>query len=489
MNDKKIENEEKQKEEAEKTRADICSVIRKGLLEMMINSAKEQMSIDTLSTDLKIRIKAEFRGEKFCFEMYRPLMFDELQVHLNSRCNMKLNIYYTLRNHELIIPIRNQLELDRAIELVDLDCASHQRSLRLLLSRYQSDIQLSTLLTYSTIPDASGTFSIQPSRIIEIPYSEYRSSCASTSTGMIDSSGKGQNSSSVSSGVVLADFDEHYQKSSSIPCAPTNWKQGKCIGSGAFGKVYVCVDVDTGREVALKRFNICRGDKHLKNHINQLENEINLLSTIQHDRIVHYLGAQQIDDSICIFIEYMTGGSVKDYIATYGRLSSAVAGKYTYQVLQGLEYLHRNEIIHRDIKPANILRDSNGNVKIGDFGSAKRLQTICSQQTSTFIGTPNYMAPEVVLGRTKHGRKADIWSVGCTLVEMLTTKPPWNNLEPMAIIFSIAQNNPSYELPLGTDPILAQLISMTFEREINKRPGASELLNNLEYHRFSNISS
>ncbi|VDO50731.1 unnamed protein product, partial [Onchocerca flexuosa] len=180
---------------------------------------------------------------------------------------------------------------------------------------------------------------------------------------MFDSSNKRQNSSSVSSGVVLADFDEHSQKGASTPCAPTNWKQGKCIGSGAFGKVYVCVDVDTGKEVALKRFNICRSDKHLKNHIIQLENEINLLSTIQHDRIVQYLGAQQINDSVCIFIEYMTGGSVKDYIATYGSLSSAVAGKYTYQVLQGLEYLHRNEIIHRDIKPANILRDSNGNVK------------------------------------------------------------------------------------------------------------------------------
>lgn len=118
----------------------------------------------------------------------------------------------------------------------------------------------------------------------------------------------------------------------------------------------------------------------MTNHIIQLGNEINLLSTIQHDRIVQYLGAQQIDDSICIFIEYMTGGSVKDCIAIYGPLSSAVAGKYTYQVLQGLEYLHMNEIIHGDIKPANILRDSNGNVKIGDFGSAKRLQAICSQQ-------------------------------------------------------------------------------------------------------------
>ncbi|KAL3997617.1 Protein kinase domain family protein [Acanthocheilonema viteae] len=482
MNDK-IE----EKEEQEIIRADICSAIRNGLIEMMINSAKEQVSISSAPfTDFKIRIKAEFRGEKFCFEMDRPLVFDELQVHLNSRCNLKLNIYYTLRNHELIVPIRNQLELDRAVELVDLDRTAHQRSLRLLLSRYQPDNRLPSLLACSPIPDASGTFSVQSSKIVEIPYWECRSSCSSTSTGMMSTSR--QNGSSVSSGVVLADCDEHFQKDTSIQCAPNNWKQGKCIGSGAFGKVYVCVDVDTGKEVALKRFNICRGDKHLKNHIIQLANEINLLSTIQHDRIVQYLGAQQIDDSICIFIEYMTGGSVKDCIATYGPLSSTVAGKYTYQVLQGLEYLHRNEIIHRDIKPANILRDSNGNVKIGDFGSAKRLQTICSQQATTFIGTPNYMAPEVVLGRRRHGRKADIWSVGCTLVEMLTTKPPWDDLEPMAIISNIAKHNPNYELPLEVNPNLAYLISIIFEREVDKRPSASQLLNNFVFHEFLNTS-
>lgn len=129
------------------------------------------------------------------------------------------------------------------------------------------------------------------------------------------------------------------------------------------------------------RFNIsARGNAHLRNQMVQLENEINLLSTIRHDRIVQYLGAQRIDDSVCIFMEYMTGGSVKDLIAIYGPLSGRVACKYTFQVLQGLEHLHRNEIIHRDIKPANILRDSRGNVKIGDFGSAKRLQALCSQQ-------------------------------------------------------------------------------------------------------------
>ncbi|EJW77661.1 hypothetical protein WUBG_11433, partial [Wuchereria bancrofti] len=107
---------------------------------------------------------------------------------------------------------------------------------------------------------------------------------------------------------------------------------------------------------------------------------------------------------------------------------------------------------------------------------------------STFIGTPNYMAPEVVLGHTRHGRKADIWSVGCTLVEMLTAKSPWNNLEPMAIIFNIAKHNPSYQLPLDVDPILSYLISMTFERDVDKRPSALQLLNNFDFDKFLNTS-
>lgn len=168
MNGRKGEKEEQE----EVIRADICSAIRNGLIEMMINSTQKQVSVnsESFAANFKIRIKAEFRGEKFCFEMNRPLIFDELQAHLNSRCNLKLNIYYTLRNHELIVPIRNQLELDRAIELVDCDRTAHQRSLRLLLSRYQPDNRLSTVLTCSPIPDASGTFSVQSSRIVEVAF-------------------------------------------------------------------------------------------------------------------------------------------------------------------------------------------------------------------------------------------------------------------------------------------------------------------------------
>lgn len=137
---------------------------------------------------------------------------------------------------------------------------------------------------------------------------------------------------------------------------------------------------------------------------------------MQHERVVQYFGFNRGEDDLCIFMEYMAGGSIKDVIRQWGPLTIRLAKKYTRQILEGLVYLHHYEIVHRDIKrssflllqhvhlssrsslAANILRDSDGNVKIGDFGSGKRLQTICSQNgANTFIGTPYYMAPEVSL--------------------------------------------------------------------------------------------
>uniref|UniRef100_A0A0N5AMA4 Protein kinase domain-containing protein n=1 Tax=Syphacia muris TaxID=451379 RepID=A0A0N5AMA4_9BILA len=420
-----------------------------------------------------LRIKMEYRNEKSCIEMERPVSFIDLRKHLWSKYSRQLNIYYTLSNNELIVPIRNQHELDRAVELLEKSCP--HRSLRLILSQHRTDSGISNHFTSNGLqPDASGTYSMPSSRIVEIPSSE----CPSTSPSTRKYSPRSGGGSSASSGIFIRDYELDERRPTCTPRPPTNWKLGRCIGSGAFGQVFLCYDIDVGREVALKRLEFARNDTHLREQIVQLENEINLLSTIQHPRVVQYLGAYRTDDSLSIFMEYMAGGSVKDLIASYGALSDSVARKYTFQVLQGLAYLHRNEMIHRDIKTANILRDSSGNVKISDFGSAKRLQKICSQQTASmnFIGTPHYMAPEVVNQKSSYGRKADIWSLGCTLLEMLTGSPPWANYEPMSAIYNIATHNPPYKLPPTTDPSLVQLLTVLLERNPEKRPNASELL-------------
>ncbi|XP_078701129.1 mitogen-activated protein kinase kinase kinase 2-like isoform X15 [Branchiostoma floridae x Branchiostoma belcheri] len=265
--------------------------------------------------------------------------------------------------------------------------------------------------------------------------------------------------------------------SATSPRAPTNWRQGKLLGQGAFGQVYLCYDADTGRELALKQVHLDpKNVEASKQEVKALECEIQLLKNLQHERIVQYYGCIQDENRLCIFMEYMPGGSVKDQIRQYGALTENVTRKYTRQILEGILYLHSNMIVHRDIKGANILRDSSGNVKLGDFGASKRIQTICSATgMRTVTGTPYWMSPEVINGEG-YGRKADIWSIGCTVVEMLTEKPPWFDYEPMAAIFKIATQPTIPKLPAGVSDCAHDFLRIIFQKDHRQRASAQELL-------------
>ncbi|XP_019626736.1 PREDICTED: mitogen-activated protein kinase kinase kinase 2-like [Branchiostoma belcheri] len=260
------------------------------------------------------------------------------------------------------------------------------------------------------------------------------------------------------------------------PERPTNWRQGKLLGQGAFGQVYLCYDADTGRELALKQVHLDPKNVEASKEVKALECEIQLLKNLQHERIVQYYGCIQDENRLCIFMEYMPGGSVKDQIRQYGALTENVTRKYTRQILEGILYLHSNMIVHRDIKGANILRDSSGNVKLGDFGASKRIQTICSATgMRTVTGTPYWMSPEVINGEG-YGRKADIWSIGCTVVEMLTEKPPWFDYEPMAAIFKIATQPTIPKLPAGVSDCAHDFLRIIFQKDHRQRASAQELL-------------
>ncbi|CAH1249904.1 MAP3K2 [Branchiostoma lanceolatum] len=264
--------------------------------------------------------------------------------------------------------------------------------------------------------------------------------------------------------------------SATSPRAPTNWRQGKLLGQGAFGQVYLCYDADTGRELALKQVHLDPKNVEASKEVKALECEIQLLKNLQHERIVQYYGCIQDENRLCIFMEYMPGGSVKDQIRQYGALTENVTRKYTRQILEGILYLHSNMIVHRDIKGANILRDSSGNVKLGDFGASKRIQTICSATgMRTVTGTPYWMSPEVINGEG-YGRKADIWSIGCTVVEMLTEKPPWFDYEPMAAIFKIATQPTIPKLPAGVSDCAHDFLRIIFQKDHRQRASAQELL-------------
>lgn len=298
------------------------------------------------------------------------------------------------------------------------------------------------------------------------------------------SSNRSCSASSSSSGIGSLGREGASQRAAS--CTPINWKRGRILGSGAFGQVFLCFDTDTGRELAVKQVQVyvVRGSEASK-EVKALRDEIKVLQTLQHPRIVQYLGSEDDGQVLSIFMEYMAGGSVKDQIATYGPLTEKLTRRYTRQVLEGLHYLHSHSIVHRDVKGANILRDHNGNIKLGDFGASKRLETVSNSMMKTAVGTSYYMSPEVIDGHG-YGRKADIWSLGCTVVEMLSGNPPWHNFEGIAAIYRIVTSPaPEYKLPPSTSTVATNFLLLCFIKEYNKRPTAVELLSNLFVNEFS----
>uniref|UniRef100_A0A8C8DBY7 Mitogen-activated protein kinase kinase kinase 2 n=1 Tax=Oncorhynchus tshawytscha TaxID=74940 RepID=A0A8C8DBY7_ONCTS len=268
------------------------------------------------------------------------------------------------------------------------------------------------------------------------------------------------------------------------PRAPTNWRLGKLLGQGAFGRVFLCYDADTGRELAVKQVQFDPESPETSKEVSALECEIQLLKNLCHERIVQYYGCLRDSNerTLSIFMEYMPGGSIKDQLKSYGALTENVTRRYTHQILEGVSYLHSNMIVHRDIKGANILRDSVGNVKLGDFGASRRLQTICLSGTGikSVTGTPYWMSPEVISGEG-YGRKADIWSVGCTVVEMLTQRPPWAEFEAMAAIFKIATQPTNPSLPVHVSDHGRDFLKRIFV-ESKLRPSADDLLRHIFVH-------
>jgi len=154
-----------------------------------------------------------------------------------------------------------------------------------------------------------------------------------------------------------------------------------------------------------------------------LENEIEIYKELSHPHIVAYLGHDYIDSHLYIYLEYMPGGSVAQVLSQFGPFAEELIQRYAREILEGLEYLHTRDplILHRDIKGANILV-GDGKVKLADFGCSKRTADTLSQ---SLRGSIPWMAPEVIQ-QTGYGRRRDIWSFGCVLIEMATAKHPWH---------------------------------------------------------------
>ncbi|KAL2467672.1 mitogen-activated protein kinase kinase kinase 1-like [Forsythia ovata] len=230
------------------------------------------------------------------------------------------------------------------------------------------------------------------------------------------------------------------------------------------------IDNDDGFFFAVKEVSLLDQGDEGKQRILQLEQEIALLSQFEHENIVQYYGTEKAESHLYIFLELVNKGSLMSLYQKYNLRDSQVSA-YTRQILHGLKYLHERNVVHRDIKCANILVDANGLVKLADFGLAKATKL---NDVKSCKGTPFWMAPEVVrcLG---YGLAADIWSLGCTVLEMLTRSFPYSNMEPMSALYRIGRGGlPPIPESLSSDA--RNFILKCLQVDANVRPTASQLL-------------
>jgi len=261
------------------------------------------------------------------------------------------------------------------------------------------------------------------------------------------------------------------------------WRKGGLLGTGAYSSCFEVIDIKTGRLMAVKQVSFCRNSVSEQEKVKKaVLDEINLLYRLRHPHIVQCLGATQHFGHFNIFMEIMPGGSVHRLLSRFGAFQNSVILKYTRQVLMALAYLHDCGCLHRDIKGANILVDSTGQVvKLSDFGTSSRLMSqgtgsheFCGQ----LLGTIAFMAPEVIRGES-YGRKCDIWSLGCVIIEMSTCHPPWNAeavSNHLALMYKIASATKSPPIPEQLDPGLRDVALRCLEPKECDRPTALDLL-------------
>ena len=257
-----------------------------------------------------------------------------------------------------------------------------------------------------------------------------------------------------------------------------SYNRGPLIGSGSYGEVYMGM-LSTGKLVAVKEIRI---SVKRKSSLNQVRKEVNVLRSFNHRNVISYYGCHVKGGKMYVFMEFAVGGSLTSHVRKFVRLSEPVIRMYTQQVLVGLAYLHDRHIIHRDIKGENILIDSAGVAKLADFGCSKALADIANKSREgcdTLIGSPYWMAPEVIKNQA-YGTKADIWSVGCTVVEMLNGgSPPWS--ERFESVYSAmyhignTQGVPS-NIPSDISGGCRQFLMRCFDRDVGRRASAQELL-------------
>jgi len=274
--------------------------------------------------------------------------------------------------------------------------------------------------------------------------------------------------------------DESAESSEMTPAgamrgATFSWVRGELIGRGSLGTVHKALDQRTGQLMAVKEVALDLRDQSDDKFRRALQNEIDLYKDLQHPHIVSYLGQDSIGGTLYIYLEYMPGGSISQVLSEFGRLDEIAIARYTSDIILGLEYLHTRDppVLHRDIKGANILVGIDRTVKLSDFGCSKRSQ---GTAIHTLRGSIPWMAPEVMC-QSGYGRKADIWSLGCVLIEMSTAAAPWGTFDNcLAAMVRIAMSDETPPVPAHLSDICQGFVALCTRRNPQERPDAAELL-------------
>ncbi|KAI8054141.1 kinase-like domain-containing protein [Gilbertella persicaria] len=243
---------------------------------------------------------------------------------------------------------------------------------------------------------------------------------------------------------------------------------GNCIGRGQFGSVYRALDLSSGEIVAVKSIKL--EDESLYAEIMK---EVNILKTLSHANVIKYIGFISTEQYLNIVLEYAENGSLISTLKAFGAFPEKLVASFCAKILKGLDYLHDNQVVHCDLKAANILTTKTGDVKLTDFGVSLNLK-LKAVDADTISGTPNWMAPEVIelKGATT---KSDIWSLGCTLIELVTGKPPYSDMLAMSAMFRIVEDDYP-PLPDTISQDMHEFLLCCFQKDPEKRSSSKQLL-------------
>jgi len=254
-----------------------------------------------------------------------------------------------------------------------------------------------------------------------------------------------------------------------------NFTVGGKIGRGAFAQVYKAWWSEANFFVAIKSFDTSAMSQET---VDSVLTEVVLLGKMKHPHILRVLGYHRAEPNLYLMLEYAENGSLLKIIKDHGPLSEINTACFTKQVLQALVYLHERGVIHRDLKAANILLNRKGDVKLADFGVAAVMGN--TDKHFTIVGSPYWMAPEIIQA-TGHSTLSDIWSLGCTVIELLKGEPPYFGLNPMTAMFKIVQT--AAPIPPDLSKTMRDFLDKCFRKDPESRPPASELLNDPLFQR------